>query len=246
MSKWFTATAALIALYGAYLWAFPTAVVRFRLTANVEVDGKIHSGSSVYEIRFQRPMIPLGMPYESSFRGEAVAVDLGERGMLFVILDGPRGGEPDHVRMLPERVLVHRTKSIRWPADGDRVKVYSALSEEKWKVDLLPGEFPMLVRFRDLGDPATAERVDPQKMADAFGASAGLVGIRMERVDAGSWPLNLLGLDGEPVTRGIEGKLPWWQRSLPWVKPSGGGFVDSRPVVAREYRLQREHFIRGL
>jgi hypothetical protein len=68
---------------------------------------------------------------------------------------------------------------------------------------------PLLVRFRDLNDPKTVEGVDPLDIGSAFGLNARLVRATMTIVSAGIWPLNQLGITGEPITNGIDRKLNW-------------------------------------
>jgi hypothetical protein len=46
-------------------------------------------------------------------------------------------------------------------------------------------------------------------MTAAFGNGFRLHGISVEAVPNGVWPLDFGGPLGEPVTRGIEAKLPW-------------------------------------
>ena len=87
----------------------------------------------------------------------------------------------------------------------------------------------MLVRFRDPTDLRSVEGVNPFNIAERFGSGAKLIRATLEVVPAGIWPLSLFGITGEPITRGIEGKLPWWNGPFPWEKPMGNGvFKDTR------------------
>jgi hypothetical protein len=70
---------------------------------------------------------------------------------------------------------------------------------------------PLLVRFRDISDPKTVEKVDPANLAASFGAGVKLTRATIETVPSGYWPFNLFGIGGSPVTRGIEARLPWWK-----------------------------------
>jgi hypothetical protein len=71
---------------------------------------------------------------------------------------------------------------------------------------------PVLVTFADPGNPATARPVPPDGMAAALGRGFHLHNISVEVVPNGFWPLDFGGPLGEPMTRGIEAKLPWWNR----------------------------------
>jgi hypothetical protein len=72
---------------------------------------------------------------------------------------------------------------------------------------------PVLATFTDINDPATMRVVKPDDLEAAFGEGFRLRGVTTEAVPNGFWPLDFGGALGEPVTRGIEAKLPWWNRS---------------------------------
>jgi hypothetical protein len=57
----------------------PTHTHRYRITVNVDVDGQLHSGSSVIECRINRKakILPDAPPYAFESVGEAVFVDMG-------------------------------------------------------------------------------------------------------------------------------------------------------------------------
>ncbi len=67
----------------------------------------------------------------------------------------------------------------------------------------------MLVTFADPADPGTARAVAPDDAEAVLGKGYRLQGITAEVVPNGYWPLDFGGVLGEPVTRGIEAKLPW-------------------------------------
>src|SRR2546427_12145951 len=77
-------------LYCGYLWAFPSETIRYRLALEAEVDGKPAVGSGVIEVtrqdttRIFRTMGGIG----AIVKGEAVFLDLGERGSVFALLHG--------------------------------------------------------------------------------------------------------------------------------------------------------------
>jgi hypothetical protein len=62
-----------------------------------------------------------------------------------------------------------------------------------------PNGYPLLVRFRDLADPTSVERVDPDDLANSFGKGVTLKAITVARTEA-------------EVSRGIEGRLPWLEK----------------------------------
>ncbi|MEQ1710635.1 MAG: hypothetical protein ABL908_04450 [Hyphomicrobium sp.] len=216
-----------------WAWQTPTYVYRFRLGLEVEADGEVRRGAGVIEVRATNYKV--GLPHTTGIRekvrGEAVALDLGQGKSIFMLLALGATGSDDMFYALPLRVFKSSTIEDL-PHLRDIAELPSRL-------------IPTLVTFVDLNDPATARVVRPEEFEAVFGAGVRFKQATIEMVSPGTWPLTLLGIGGEPVTRGIEGKLPWWGRPLPWVKPSGSGFVDARPIVAGQYRLQREHFKRS-
>ena len=87
--KWlavFAAVAAVIAVIGYQLFT-PIATLRYRLTLEAEVDGKPVMGSGVVEVTYAKAAGILSPgEYGARFRGEAVVLDLGPRGLLFALL----------------------------------------------------------------------------------------------------------------------------------------------------------------
>ncbi len=69
---------------------------------------------------------------------------------------------------------------------------------------------PTLITFADLKDPKTARVVTLDGFEAAFGAGYRFRSASIEMVPVGWWPLNLIGITGTPITRGIETRLVWW------------------------------------
>jgi hypothetical protein len=62
--------------------------------------------------------------------------------------------------------------------------------------DEIVDNYPQLVHFRDVRDPKSVAAVDPAHLDAAFGP-----GVRLKRIT--------VQVTGDPVTRGIEGRLGW-------------------------------------
>ena len=202
MQKGLGVIAALVlGLYAIYLYQFPTYTVRYRLTVDVDVDGKLVSGSSVREVRFWRQVIVFSAPYSFSLDGEAVVVDLGKRGILFATTNGNDNSfSTDEAKLMPERVF---RQALKLPQNFDRskggdsrVELWRQLSQIRHCTDVIRDEWPMLVRFGDLKVPASVERVDPSNLAASFGPGVSLRAITICIVD-------------EPASRIVEQFLPW-------------------------------------
>jgi hypothetical protein len=81
----------------------------------------------------------------------------------------------------------------------------------------------------------------PDDIGAILGAAYRLHGVAVEVVPNGIWPLDFGGPLGDPVTRGIEAKLPWWNGSedpaamvLRSAGLSTGEAIDPREVFTRK------------
>jgi hypothetical protein len=72
---------------------------------------------------------------------------------------------------------------------------------------------PVLLTFGNPDDPRSAHAVAPGDPEKALGKGFRLHAISVEAVPNGFWPLDFGGSLGEPVTRGIEARLPWLSRA---------------------------------
>ncbi|UFW45794.1 MULTISPECIES: hypothetical protein [Bradyrhizobium] len=67
----------------------------------------------------------------------------------------------------------------------------------------------MLVSFADPRDPASARLVAADHAETVLGDGYAIHSLTAEVVPNGFWPIDFGGVLGEPVTRGIDAKLPW-------------------------------------
>jgi len=160
---------------------------RYRLTVAVETPEGIREGSAVREAWASASSIRIGLPESTSktnIRGEAVVVDLGERGVLFALIDW------DSCRGVSETFPYTAAKGI-----PDRIRHFKNL-EPGLKAELTRKHWPQMVTFADQEDPKSVKPVDPDDLAATFGEGVKLKGITVEITD-------------EPVTWGIDKRLPW-------------------------------------
>jgi hypothetical protein len=217
--KWLGILAAGVAvMFLAYSAYYPTTSYRFKITLNVDTPEGLKSGSSVMEVRDRRypAWTTLGESTgQTSLTGEAVFIDLGSsddgkpQNVIALLVREPRGEKVDFY-LLPDLAL----RSL-W-----KQKVSSPdFRGASWELPKLPvgtsaelsGDLiPTLVTFADLNDPKTARAIRPGDFPQAFGKGVTLRDAKIEIVPAGAWPLTLFGFSGEPLTMGIEKKLPWW------------------------------------
>jgi hypothetical protein len=179
--KFFVVCAIIIGgLYAGYLMFFPTNYLRYRLTLDVDVDGVTRTGSGVVEIAYQ------GMPdwlseigqaghFGGEVRGCAITVDLGERGLLFVVNSRPFLENPQtHLLAFPKLASLNMLPFVAYglPQDYDPSSGLAAVRELQTKqgsVQVPPDGLPMIVRFRNINDGDTVEELDPRDLAAAYG-----------------------------------------------------------------------------
>jgi hypothetical protein len=212
--KWLIAVAlVIVGAYAAYQIAFPIYTHRYRLTVEVEVDGKVHSGSSVLQVSArQQPNVFPEAGALTWLNGEAVFVDLGRAGNIVAILAlGPKGQDVDG----PEELAI---KAFNVPRPNRPLGQYIDIAGMTGQRELPRSLMPTLVTFSDLSDPRSAkvvyatetyeirnakggfERMGRRVAVDAFEETFG-EGVRLRR----AW----IELTNDPVTRGIEAKLLW-------------------------------------
>jgi hypothetical protein len=133
--------------------------VHYRMTIEVDTPEGLKTGSSVWAWRIAKG--GLGNPYSGRFRGQAITVDLGERGTLFGLLLGcGAGGEPvtGAMQLLPERVFGDLGRGIRGEAKRhqDRISDVSDISRRVGAIAEIDcsqsgttaASCPLLVTFR--------------------------------------------------------------------------------------------------
>ncbi len=165
---------------------------RYRLTVEVQTPEGIKAGSSVIEVYSSiESSLNIDNPRGliMSARGEAVAVDLPGGQTLFALLSGIWSNAS------PER---NAQALLRGRYSNSYEETHAKLIGHKDVVELQPPNYPMLVRFRDVHDPRTIERVAPDNLT-VFGH-----GIRLLKVTVQITPA--------PVTSGIERRFGWWAK----------------------------------
>ena len=170
----------------------------YKLTMAVDTPNGIKRGSSVGEVVFWDVSIPArGTMHKLS--GDALYLDLGLGARPLIALLTHRLRRSDDV--------------IRWSSEagpGTRLllKLYGEKPSEDFMDDLRrvaakrgprklsPDDLPDLVTFADVNDPNSVIEVDPNDLQAMLGPGNSWNEITIEVVD-------------EPITRGIEQKLPW-------------------------------------
>ncbi len=193
------------ASYLAYRTNYPTYGYSYRLTIKVEVDGHIHEGASVYQVEWLGgPEIGDVGPYHPRQRGQAVFIDLGERGAIASGLADINGysihgdGSVSTLFLAP-RAFGNDSSNSELPL----------LPQLRGRRSLTPDNMPLLVWFSDKTRPETARRFRVEEMAELLGGSARLLEAYVE-------------ITRDPIVFDIEKQLPWlgpWEASFDRIEP---------------------------
>ncbi len=211
-SGWVKFALAIAVLFAACYIFYPWGSWNYKVTVNVETPEGIKSGSAVRKVSFVTQPISLpdvGNPAQDQ-KGEAVVVDLGERGLLFA----PMNTDDYHAvfAAFPHKKGGTTRSGIRY---------YRSLAPTE-PVEMPLRVMPLLVKFKDIDNPKTVEAVmvmgreekpdvprDEQdivvkidRFEKLFGKGVKLQSITIEMTD-------------EPVTWGIEKYLPWLNLGYP-------------------------------
>lgn len=191
---------------------------RFRLTGWVECDGEVVQGSSVIEIARMRGYDGVG----GKVRGEAVAIDIPGRATLFLLLRDI--DSQDWAIWMPHHAFATQLDAAA-TTDG---KVLDRLSNSPGTTaTLASADYPMMVRFRDISDPATIELVDPANLGASFGPGVTFRGISVE-------------LTNDQVTTAIANNRPWLGKALRGLassnRPTQAGHQLVAPIAADDFR----------
>ncbi|WP_025036645.1 hypothetical protein [Bradyrhizobium sp. DOA9] len=204
---------------------------KFRLTVEVTTPAGIKTGSSILAVVPDRNYNRSG---RTTMRGEAVFVDLGQGKNIVVLLAHQQGAklDLDDINYVALRAY--------GAARGSRVS-FKDMSRQTGTVPVQGELIPVLVSFGDLRDPSTARLVASDRAEAILGEGYAIRGVSAEVVPNGLWPIDFGGALGEPVTRGIEAKLPWLaapgETASTALKAAGlpvAGGLDAREAFARK------------
>ncbi len=207
---------------------------KYRLTVEVETPDGIESASGVLAVTPDRGYSRGG---KTTTRGDAVFVDLGQhhgqnKNLVALLAHQDKSLDLDDVNYVALRAY--------GAARGARVS-FSEMSRQSGAVPVEGALIPVLVSFGDPNDPATARRVAVDQAEAVLGPGYRVRGITAEVVPNGFWPVDFGGVLGEPVTRGIDRKLPWLavpgegaEVALKAAGLTGGGTIEARAAFTRK------------
>jgi len=196
--KWFGPLALLAALVIGDQIRINRPAHKYRLTLDVETPEGRKSASGVMAVHPDRSYTRRG---QTRTLGDAIFVDLGQGKNLVALL-----AHLDNRLVLDDMNYVALRAYLA--ATGKRVP-FSEISRLTGTVPVKGELIPVLVAFADPAAPGTARVVRPDDAEAVLGKGYRIEGISVEVVPNGYWPLDFGGPLGEPVTRGIQAKLPW-------------------------------------
>ena len=164
-----------------------------KLTVTVDTPNGLKTGSSVTRVSVSASPRWWGVGDAagaggSSLSGEAVTVDLGEGRYLFALLK-------DYSHETARRTFIPNNEQPK--TEAQVVAVYDWLERMRGERELARDQYPLLVTFDDINNPASVRRVEPGNLAATFGDGCRLNAITLSITD-------------EPVTKGgVEKLLPW-------------------------------------
>lgn len=197
--KWFGPLALLAALVIGDQIRINRPAHKFRLAVEVETPEGRKSASSVLAVHPDRSYSRRG---QTRTLGDAVVVDLGQGRKLVALL-----AHVDNNKLVLDDVSYVALRAYG-AATGKRVP-FGEMSRLSGLVPVTGELAPVLLYFADPAGPDGARQVAPDDVQAVLGQGYRLQGITAEVVPNGYWPLDFGGVLGEPVTRGIEAKLPW-------------------------------------
>jgi hypothetical protein len=195
----------LVAIPIVWFWvSFPTVSYRYRLTIAVEVDGQVHTGSSVIEVsyRFNPQFLwPTYGMYSLSVKGQAVVVGLGARGVLVAALGDNSDPNTVSAAFLAARALQPSAQQSHgwYAATLDAVRSLARMQDA---VPLAANNMPPFIWFSDPADPVTGRLVKPNDFASVIGDAARLSSAQVQ-------------ITHDPIVIDIDKKLPLYNALPP-------------------------------
>lgn len=146
--KWLVLGIFFLGIFALYSWFVEHMDVHYKLTVNVQTPEGIVSGSTVREVTntaFRYKLIKWpNVTNPADIRGEAVVVDMGERGILFGLMSND----------------LYRGFPVNGASTHRGLKYFNSLDVGE-KVELTnKRHWPEMVMFKDINNPKSVYRVD--------------------------------------------------------------------------------------
>ncbi len=152
-----------------------------KLTIAIETPAGEVSGASVSAVSWRKHWIPTdGMGWSFDLTGEAVVVEVTPGRYLFALLKG--AGTTEYMGSVAAASIAGREGRV---IDGALFDEVRDKRDRAAGVIVVPEyQYPMLVTFGDIADPASVRLVDPANLAASFGPGVRLKSVTLEVTDA--------------------------------------------------------------
>ena len=178
-----------------------TETYRYRLTLAVDTPEGVKRASNVVEVLFYSVSFPeRGIMHK--LRGEALYLDLGPGASpLIALLTSklhPRDAKEQRWTLDagPDDNLIYRIYGPPPPQSKNYFDDLPRIARMRVPRSITPADLPDLVTFANINDPGSVIEVDPNNLRATLGPNITWHEITLESTD-------------EPITTGIEKKLPW-------------------------------------
>jgi hypothetical protein len=177
---------------------------KYRLQVEIETPDGVKSSANVYSVTPNRSYggSNSGESAGPKTRGDALFVDLGGgRNVVALLAVGTAPTDLDATNYIAMRAFT---------AAGRKVQFRDMKKTTAMTPVAVPAEnAPVLVSFKDVSDPKSARRLTADNAQELLGAGYKLHNVTVSTTANGFWPIDFGGALGEPVSHGIEDKLPW-------------------------------------
>lgn len=188
-----------LGLYGLYLYNFPEASHRYRLTVEIEADGKVHSGTGVVDVLwFEQTMSQVTV--NSHVKGRAALVDLGKHGVVIAALNNNvRSVEfkpvPRDAEYLALEAFYGRPTWATKKVSQQR-KAYKAIGGETGRRSLPEASYPPFIWLPNPADRGSAEPMMAHDFPRKIDPSVKIRSVTVE-------------MTNDPFDNNLFEKLPW-------------------------------------
>jgi len=190
--------------YAACETLYPTLYLRYKLTVNIRDRGELKTGSGVIEVRYD--IVPDGFVWmgggtrvSGSVRGNAVTVDLGRDGLVFVLNVNDtrhwKSGDPIPPNLVELPLVALGLGASVFSSELKRA-VLQAQAMPRKPVRVPATEMPLMVRFGSDSVPSTIRPVSAAYLEQDLGESIHFESATLELTD-------------EPLS-GIPANWPEW------------------------------------
>lgn len=151
-----------------------------KLTITVETPAGEVSASSVSAVSWRKHWIQTdGMGWSYDLTGEAVVVEVTPGRFLFALLKG--AGTTEYMGSVAAASIAGREGRV---IDGALfAEVQGKRGRAAGVITVPEVQYPMLVTFGDIADPASVKLVDPADLAASFGPGVRLKSVTLEVTD---------------------------------------------------------------